>query len=92
MADRTPAKARESHRRSLITKWHKAMKAQQGRLVSLKAFVRSLSDDEGRLQAEDWFFNKSANTAKPPQGIGRTRTRVKSGGGPKAPAKNLSGR
>ena len=85
--ERTPAKPRESQRRSLITKWHKA-----GKRGSLKAFVRGLTDDVGRLQAEDWFFNKRANFSKPPQGIGRTRTRVKSGGNKGQQPKKLDGK
>jgi hypothetical protein len=89
MADRTPAKFKPAASRSLKTKHRKA-----GAVGSLKAFVRSLKDDESRIQADDWFHNKRANTSTPPKGIGRTRTRVKSGGGPKnnnAP-KNLSGK
>ncbi len=88
MADRQPAKAHESHSRSLKTKYAKA-----GGRGGLKAFVRSLKDDEGRIQAQDWFHNKRANFSKPPKGIGRTRTRVKSGGNKGQQAqKNLSGK
>lgn len=88
-AERVPAKPRESHSRSLKTKYTKA----NGR-GGLKAFVRKLSDDEGKVQAEDWFHNKTANFSKPPQHIGRTRTRVKKGGGGKLDGKqkNLSGK
>ncbi len=89
-SNRTPAKAHESHSRSLKTKYRKA-----GGRGGLKAFVRSLKDDEGRIQASDWFFNKRANFSKPPLCIGRTRTRVKSGGNKgqqQAAPKNLSGR
>lgn len=85
---REPAKLHESHSRSLKTKH-----AKSGKKVSLKRFVASLSDDESKIQRDDWLHNKRANTAKPLHGIGRTRTRVKKGGGNKgAPEKNLSGK
>lgn len=85
--ERVPAKAHESHARSLKTKYTKA-----GGRGGMKAFVRKLTDDEGKIQAQDWFFNKTANFSKPPMRIGRTRTRVKKGGNKGAPDKNLSGK
>ena len=85
--ERTPAKAHESHARSLKTKYTKA-----GGRGGLKAFVRNLKDDEGKIQASDWFFNKTANFSKPPLGIGRTRTRVKSGGNQGQQPKKLDGK
>jgi hypothetical protein len=85
---REPAKARESHARSLKTKYTKA-----GGRGGLKAFVRKLSDDESKIQAEDWLFNKRADFHKNQLCSGRTRTRVKRGGAVKgAPDKNLSGK
>ncbi len=44
--------------------------------VSLKEFVkkslRGENGEETKSAAETWSFNKRANTAKPPLGIGRT--------------------
>lgn len=55
--------------------------------TSLKAFVRSLSKGEADSSllelAAQWRFNKLANTSKAQLKIGRTRKRVKSGGGGK---------
>jgi len=85
--ERTPAKVHESHRRSLITKWHKS-----GSKASLKVWARAAADDETKLQVMDWFHNKRANTSKPPLGIGRTRTRVKSGGNKGQQPKKLDGK
>jgi hypothetical protein len=83
---RVPATLRASQARSLKTKCRKANAA-----FGLKAFVRALKDDVGKAQAEDWFHNKRANCSRPLRGIGRTRMRVKKGGGG-APHKDLSGR
>ncbi len=54
--------------------------AKSGRHSSLKQFARSLvsgagvsRDQEIRVSAKDWFFNKTANFAKPPLGLGKTR-------------------
>ena len=85
--ERTPAKVRESQRRSIITKWHKS-----GSKASLKAWARAVTDDMTKLQVSDWFHNKRANTSNPPKGIGRTRTRVKSGGNKGQQPKKLDGK
>jgi hypothetical protein len=74
-AERTPAKLRESHSRSLKTKHRKSDSK-----LSLKRFVAGLTDDESKIQREDWLFNKRANPSRGPLHIGRTRQRVKSGG------------
>ena len=66
------------------------LKAQLRALLAREA--KNESEQELQLAARRWFANKAANTQKPPQGIGRTRTRVKKGGGGKAPDKDLSGR
>jgi len=86
-SDRTPTKLRESHSRSLKTKHRKGGYPGE----SLKDFVRRQTDDETRIQREDWLHNKRANTSKPPRGIGRTRSRVKSGGN-KGQVKKLDGK
>ena len=82
---REPAKPAESHRRSLITKWHKSASK-----LSLKRWLAGQTDDVTKIQVGDWLHNKRANFAKNPQCIGRTRTRVKKGGNKGAPDKNLS--
>jgi len=86
---RVPPTPHASARRSLITKWHKSASK-----LSLKAWLRSQKDDVTVIQVQDWMHNKRANFAKNPQCIGRTRTRVKKGGGgkPEGKDKNLSGR
>lgn len=54
--------------------------------VSLKAFVQGLLNgshgEEAKQSARDWRHNKTANTSKPPLGVGRTnRVKGKSNGG-----------
>ena len=84
---RVVAKPHASARRSLITKWHKASSG-----MTLKRWAHQQKDDVTVIQVKDWFHNKKANFAKPQQCIGRSRSRVKKGGGDKAPEKNLSGK
>lgn len=43
-----------------------------GATESLKKFARSLTGDD-KVAVESWFFNKRANFANPPQGLGSTR-------------------
>jgi hypothetical protein len=69
-AERAPAVPREGHSRSLKTKHHKS-----GSALSLKRWVREQRDDETKIQAEDWHHNKRANFARPPLGIGNTKSR-----------------
>lgn len=70
---------------------------------SLKQFARlaaagklaNLTTDAAtmlQIQAEDWLFNKRANTSKNQLCVGRTRSRVKKGGSNKGAEKNLSGK
>ncbi len=51
--------------------------------VSLKEFARQALNgahgDEAKRAASDWRHNKTANTSKPPLGIGRTNHVKKSG-------------
>ncbi len=79
---RQPAKARPSRARSLKSKHKKASQK-----LPLKAFVAALADDAGKAQREDWLFNKRSNFSKPPLCVGRTRMRVKKGGGGKLDGK-----
>lgn len=60
----------------------KTMHKKSGKRMPLKAWLRSLDGDPLLLASVDaWFFNKRASTRNPPQGIGRTRKRVKRGSG-----------
>lgn len=73
---REPAKLKAAVSRSLKTQHLKS-----GSSDSLKAWARKQKGDVVSIQVEDWFHNKRANTSKPQLGLGRTRTRVKKGGG-----------
>lgn len=86
---RVPAKPAARASRSLKTKH-----AKSGSKLSLKAWARAQKDDVTVIQVQDWFHNKRANFSSNEKCIGRTRTRVKKGGGgkPEGKAKNLSGR
>ena len=75
---RKPAVLQPSTSRSLKTAWKKS-----GKRVSLKQYAR-------QTNATAWLHNKKANTSKPELCIGRTRSRVKKGGGGKG--KDLSGK
>lgn len=82
---RVPAKLKESQSRSLKTKHRKS-----GTKLALKAWVRVQKDEVTVIQGQDWLHNKRSNTSSNQLCIGRTRTRVKKGGGSKD--KNLSGK
>jgi len=78
--DRTPDALAHSASKQVKDLWKKLAKKSG---VALRAFARALhardagqfcgcTEDECKL-ASDWLSNKSANTSKPPQGIGSTR-------------------
>lgn len=78
--ERTPAKHKPSTASQVKSAWKKL-----GSSSSLKIFARAQTGSAGELSAA-WFFNKKANTSKPPLGIGKTR-RKKSKNGAAAPKK-----
>jgi hypothetical protein len=84
---REPAVRKPAASRSLKTKHSKS-----GTKLGLKPWLRKQADDVTVIQLQDWLHNKGANFSKPCLGIGRTRTRVKKGGGNKGTEKNLSGK
>lgn len=76
--EREPAKHREyerdseGRRKHVLKSFHR--KANSGQ--SLKEFARasvSAKDVDLSTAARNWLHNKSANTSKPPLGIGSTR-------------------
>jgi hypothetical protein len=82
---RVPATLKPSQSRRLKTKYVKS-----GSNLSFKGWLSKQTDDVTASERADWLHNKRANTSKPPQRIGRTRTRVKKGGGGKD--KDLTGK
>jgi hypothetical protein len=75
---RKPEAAKGSHAANIKALFHKEGKGQ-----SLKEFARNLIKEGGEAGkwVKDWLYNKNANTANPPKGIGRTSKKKSKGGG-----------
>lgn len=73
MAERKPAVHRKSSSKAVKARHRSSLKTSPG--VSLRTFAKgpTLGDADFAAKVGDWFFNKKANFAKPPQGIGATR-------------------
>lgn len=73
--EREPAKHLPSASNRIKSIWKKSRSRNE---VSLREFVRNSKDEEVQDLALNWFHNKTANTSKPPQGIGSTKKRKNS--------------